>query len=349
MASGIQVLENGSVRTGSGIIVTPAEMVSVSLDERTIFVEHRGKEYRASVRGAVIGHQVPNWGLQIRHESRPEAERDYLTIAGRLSPSPNPPATGRSTTVAVHQPREPVSLSTVAKGFSPRRIAVVVVVVVALLAATWAASGVAKGLALDALKGVYVTSGDDLGSLRYVAIDGARMIVVDAHGTDRPPTFGEGARPIDSVNPLTGAISSSFGQFEVRNWRTDRVLVLVAGGHEYSKSSVDPKTADALRASIVNYWAKRFSDELQTSKTRCSFCGNTAVTYEPDGSRRCAAHQIKSSKSVGSSSGISGGSSSDWEANAKSATRKLWQGRTDLTQDEYDAYRQSEAEYNATH
>ena len=57
-----------------------------------------------------------------------------------------------------------------------------------------------------------------------------------------------------------------------------------------------------------------------------------------------------SSYGSGSSSGGSGSvSTSEWETNADSATRKLLQGRTDLTQDEIDAYKQSEAEYNATH
>ncbi len=51
------------------------------------------------------------------------------------------------------------------------------------------------------------------------------------------------------------------------------------------------------------------------------------------------------SPSTGSGSNVS----SEWETNARSATDKLLHGRTDLTQDEVDAYKQSESEYNATH
>jgi len=248
-------------------------------------------------------------------------------------------------------------------------IAGAAVLVVAVLIGLKVADDAQKRSALQLLSGVYVSSADTSGDSDFIVIDGAKiyqsntcLVALKNFEED----FAEKASAFHSFDHKAGIISMDTYDvvtYKIRNWRTSDAYVLVdRDGNEYSHTSTNPRDA----AKIYSDETDKFNKQMEAAKTQCSFCDNPAVTYETDGARRCAVHQVKASSGAGGSSGSSGGSgsygsvgggsssygsgsSSDWETNAKSATRKLLQGRTDLTQDEYDAYKQSEAQYDATH
>jgi hypothetical protein len=171
------------------------------------------------------------------------------------------------------------------------------------------------------LQGVYVGEGGNFTD--YVLIDGDTIVF----GSTVLGRASAADYEIDTFDYRNSRIVfSSYGEVSVSRMNTESPSLSESTFGDYTKYSSNPDDLQAL------YDAQHEKD-----------FGVSGAEYD-----RLVEEASERAESSGAGS-LDGGSSSEWEENAQSATQKLLEGRTDLTQDEYDAFKQSESEYDDTH
>ena len=232
--------------------------------------------------------------------------------------------------------------------------------VVIVLAAAVAAVRAVMPRSLEMQGKLQGTYASDSGDAR-ISIDGANAIWCPSGEFNE---FALSTRVVFSPvgNSILGTTDGVYAS--VRSVDSSEGVALVRRGETYRKTSSTPVSRKCINcdrpatrtldSSIRNSGSERVCDvcyPLYVKQGRCTSCGRLA-TQAAEGVILCDRHYaVVPGRPVAPSSSSSYGSGSltEWEVNGRSATRKLLQGRTDLTQDEVDAYRQSEAQYDATH